>query len=147
MSTDSLGIYPGSFNPFHKGHEDIVRKALRVFDAVIIAQGKNPSKPYNHEDFRSWKAEVEAIFPVERVYVQNFDGFLHEFVKTITVWTEGSVAIVRGLRSGYDLEAEINQQYWYEDLGLTVPIVYFVCDRRLSHISSSAIRAVNSMKG
>ena len=41
---------------------------------------------------------------------------------------------------------EQNQQYWYEDLGLTIPIVYFITDRKLGHISSTAIKAINSLR-
>lgn len=40
-----VGIYPGSFNPWHDGHQDILNKALRIFDKIIVLQGHNPSKP------------------------------------------------------------------------------------------------------
>lgn len=69
-----------------------------------------------------------------------FVGLLANAVKTIR--PDG---IIRGLRNGYDLEYEINLQYWNEDLGVNVPFVYFVTDRKYGHISSSAIRELRSL--
>jgi len=54
-------------------------------------------------------------------------------------------AVIRGLRNGADLQYETNMQYWNEDLGLEIPVVYFICDRKLSHISSSMIRELNKL--
>jgi pantetheine-phosphate adenylyltransferase len=136
-----VAIYPGSFNPWHEGHQDILNKALSVFDKVIIAQGINPGKepPVSIEGF---SCRVSLIAS-ERVDIKYFEGFLHEFIKTLD---DPITAVIRGLRNGNDLQYEQNQQYWYEDLGLHIPIVYFITDRRLGHISSSAIRAINGLK-
>jgi phosphopantetheine adenylyltransferase len=101
-------IYPGSFNPWHAGHQDILDKAKKVFDQVDIV-----------------------------TYGKDFTCLLSLYLKD-----KDYCAIVRGLRSGYDLQYEQNQQYWYEDLGITIPVVYFITDRKLGHISSSAIRAI-----
>ena len=55
-------------------------------------------------------------------------------------------AVIRGLRNLSDLETEIDQQYWNEDLGMTVPIFYVVCSREHRHVSSASIRALNKYK-
>jgi len=122
-------IYPGSFNPWHKGHRDILDKALKIFDKVIVAQfgyDKNlPDELYNRKD----------------VDVFVFDNLLPELLKHKKV-----DAVIRGLRNGMDLQYEQNLLYWYEDLGMKIPVVYFVCDRNLAHISSSAIREIDKIK-
>ncbi len=68
-------------------------------------------------------------------------GLLVDFVKDV-----GASAVIRGIRNGQDLEYERTQQYWNEDLGIRVPTVCFITDRKLVHISSSAIRAVEKVK-
>lgn len=55
--------------------------------------------------------------------------------------------MICGLRNGYDLQYEMNQQYWNEDLGLEISVVYFITDRKLAHVSSSAIRGIRKAKG
>jgi len=125
-------IYPGSFNPWHDGHDDVLEKALKIFDHVIIAIGQNPNKEGLSQVFK---------FNDEKITVIRFTGLLTDFVKE-----QKACAVIRGLRNGNDLQYEQNQQYWYEDLGLKVPIVYFIADRALGHISSSAIRALKKME-
>jgi len=139
-------IYPGSFNPWHKGHTDILLKALSVFDTVYVAIGINPEKDSrpNHERVQEVERAIEnlagrgAAYSVE---VHCFDGLLADYVKETKAH-----AIVRGLRSSNDFEYEKVQQYWNEDLGIVVPVVYFMSDRKLTHISSSAVRMIEKMK-
>lgn len=132
-------IYPGSFNPWHAGHEDVLKKALKVFDQVIIAVGINPDK--SQDNLKALASIPEYLHDDRRIAIVPFDDMLPDLVKRMD-----GLAVVRGLRDGRDLDAERTQQYWYEDLGLEVPVVYFVTDRKLVHISSSAIRAVARAK-
>jgi pantetheine-phosphate adenylyltransferase len=138
-----VAIYPGSFNPWHKGHEEILNKSLLLFDKVIIGIGNNPEKNFNnpHNNNPIFRIPEHVRYNDQYVDVQTYDGLLPDFAKHVD-----AVAIIRGLRDGKDLDAEKTQQYWCEDLGLTIPIVYFICDRTLVHISSSAIRAVEKFK-
>ena len=131
-----IAVYPGSFNPWHKGHDDILLKALAVFDKVVVARGINPEKKAS---FPALRKPLVKNWP--KVKTLEFSGMLNDLIKE-----HNFCAIIRGLRNGDDLQYEMNQQYWYEDLGVEVPIVYFVCDRSLSHISSSAIRAISKIK-
>jgi len=141
-------IYPGSFNPWHDGHNDILRKSLRVFDRVIVLRCKNPDKEenglYAHElKYDIKKASEFWKYDPNKVDVSMWSNLL---VDAIDHFKPKATAIIRGLRNGHDLQYEMNQQYTNEDLGLKIPIVYFVCDRNLGHISSSAIRAINKFK-
>lgn len=134
-----IAVYPGSFNPWHEGHDDILAKALEVFDEIIIAQGVNPDKKISE------RTRLPVAIKVKygnRVTFAAFTTLLSEFVKS----TE-AIAIVRGLRNSQDLEFERTQQYWNEDLGIKMPTVCFITDRKLTHISSTAIRTVKQFKG
>jgi pantetheine-phosphate adenylyltransferase len=139
-------IYPGSFNPWHDGHDDIQNKALQVFDRIIIAQNlppKSAGKSYPAEILTEDSHAPIGLLKQNKIRIITFVGFLHEAIEHIN---EPIHAVVRGLRNGNDLQYEQNQQYWYEDLGLKIPIVYFITDRKLGHISSSAIREINAVK-
>ena len=136
----SVAIYPGSFNPFHEGHEDVLQKALKVFDKVIIATGYNPQKGHPIEIPEDKERELKRKYPGQ-VNFLSFSGLLVNVVEDSKV-----DAVIRGLRNGHDLQYEMNLQYHNEDLGLKVPVVYFVTDRKLCHISSSAIRELRRFK-
>jgi len=154
MRETNIGLYPGSFNPWHGGHSDILLKALSVFDRVIVVKAINPEKKkeeqssYNFMDCscvitplmvdrkislnRVWFTEDDR--PLEHMVNQGFEDFPHKID-----------AIIRGLRNGNDLQYEMNQQYWNEDVGIKIPFIYFITDRKLGHVSSSSIRAVEKM--
>jgi len=135
-----IGYYPGSFNSWHEGHANILQKSLKVFDRVIIAQGHNPEKqvPPSLSRTMTWGDP--------RVWVTEFDGLMVDHIATFVDPDWIPTAVIRGLRNGYDLQFEANQQYWNEDLGLAIPVVFFITDRNLSHISSSTIRAIKALR-
>lgn len=132
-----IAVYPGSFNPWHSGHTDVLFKALKIFDEVIVAKGWNPDKPETAKD-------IEAPFNLSSsATIKYYDGLLRDFIESLP---EKPCAIIKGIRNYQDLEYEKTQQYWNEDLGIDIPVVYFITDRNLSHISSSAIRALEKVK-
>lgn len=147
-----IAVYPGSFNPWHEGHSDILRKSLQVFDKVIVSAGRNPDKTewdYDLnkmcEDFRD--NEYRWINGQEpRIIVRHFTGLLIDHIAAIEKDYHID-AVIRGLRNGSDLQYEMNQQYWNEDLGIKIPTVYFICDRKLGHISSSILRSLRKFDG
>jgi pantetheine-phosphate adenylyltransferase len=144
-----IAIYPGSFNPWHEGHTDILNKALKCFDQVIISVGFNPEKELSVQaDVRAKKIKEQVCDGLGDVLVDTFSGLLVDHVSNHVIYNtpEHKVcAIVRGLRNGHDLQYEMNQYFWNQDLGLEIPIVYFICDRTLSHISSSTIKMVKAL--
>jgi pantetheine-phosphate adenylyltransferase len=137
-----VAIYPGSFNPWHEGHHDIVTKALQVFDKIVIAQGVNPDKKFSDVKIPAIHSYGEFS---DKVQVVKFRGLLVDLIIAHPEWE--ICANVRGLRNSNDLLFEQTQQYWNERLGIKVPTVYFVCAKDLVDISSSAIRIVEALRG
>lgn len=143
-------LYAGSFNPWHEGHSDILTKSLKVFDNVMVSAAINPEKGMraNYDfDLLAKQMYDQKIIDKDRVQLQHFNGLLVDFIRRLREEFDTEiVALVRGLRNGHDLNYEMNWQYWNEDLGVKVPMVYFICDRNKSHISSSMIRMIKQVK-
>jgi len=132
-----VALYPGSFNPWHEGHTDILKKAKLIFDKIIVAQLRNPDKLAPEKLILSYGEITYDASYLDNVDVIYHDGLLVDLVKEVK-----PTAIVKGLRNGVDFEFELMQQYWNEDLGLNIPFAYFGSDRKLRHYSSSAIRTI-----
>lgn len=131
----SLGLYAGSFNPFHLGHWDVVKQASQVFDRMLVAKGNNPEKQKNE-----LYPLPEQFLINNSVYFSTFDGLLVEFIHQLE--REFNVTVVRGLRSGADLDYEQNFAAFLRGMYPQVKIVAFYCDPKLRHISSSSLRAI-----
>ena len=135
-----IALYPGSFFPFHNGHYfDILKKAERIFDKVIIGYGTNPEKRGKElERFHYIKRMREEIFPFKQIV--EYDGFLHNYIKSLSY----PVTIVKCLRNPYDFDSEKLQLRYMEDFMPDIKIVYIIGDRATEHVSSSGIRMLQS---
>ncbi len=132
-----IAVYPGSFNPFHKGHLNIIEKAEKIFDKVIIARGTNPDK----------NAPILASLDIKALaykQVDSFVGFLTDYTQTKENFAD--ITIVKGLRNGDDLDYEVNQLRFMEEMYPQVRLMFINCDREFEHISSSAIRNLDKIK-
>lgn len=144
-----IAIYPGSFNAFHEGHGDVILKALKVFDHIIVAVGHNPEKVFDEENFKWLPGDIGEWLNAsdcDKTSCVVFTTLLVDFIEKLKSEGTEVSAVIRGLRNGSDLEFEKTQQYWNEDLGIKIPTIYFVTDRTMSHISSSAIKAVGKFQ-
>ncbi len=140
MNKKRLGLYAGSFNPFHIGHLDVVKQAQMVFDEVMVARGVNPEKsPSSVSPLPSEFLESMGV------KVDSFGGLLSDFARGIERNTEYDVTLVRGLRSGADLDYEQNFAAFIKGMYPQVKIVAFYCDPKLRHISSSSLRAIKTI--
>ena len=155
----SIALMTGSFNPWYDGHEDIVVKALEIFSKVIILQANNPDKKISDISWSKLQNEIKWFGKnvkggESRIQLVQWDGLIVDYIKDHNIntpisgqWNPPVIsAIIRGLRNSHDFQYEMNQQYWNEDLGLKIPIVYFITNRNLQHISSSAIRLIEKFK-
>jgi len=144
-----VGIFPGSFNPFHKGHLDILMQAIEQFDKVIIAVGTNPDKKKGSINrVETIKLQLKDFYNLEgRVKVEEFSGFLVDYVhKKELVPHFTSVSIIRGLRNASDLEFETTQARVIQDQKPDVKTVFFLTNRGFEHVSSSMIRALEGIQ-
>ena len=132
----NIAIYAGSFNPMHLGHYNIIQKAEVLFDKVIVAKGRNESKQINEEEFEREFNNIKELFPTKEVI--TYSGLLTDVLKA----QEGKITLVRGLRNGYDLEAENTLITYMKDMYPELRVVYLPCEKQYDHISSSNIRSI-----
>ncbi|RYM30842.1 pantetheine-phosphate adenylyltransferase [Brumimicrobium glaciale] len=136
-----ITVFPGSFDPFTKGHECIIEKALKLFDEVVIAIGQNTSKNYLF-DLEHRKNHIKSIFEGnKRVIVQEFSGLTVEFCKSIN-----AEFIVRGLRDSKDFGYERSiAQMNFEISG--IESVFFMTDPEFTPINSTIVREIHKSGG
>ena len=112
-----IAVYPGSFDPITRGHEDLIHRSLEFVDQLIVAVAVNVSKqPLFSLDERV--ALIKAAVSDERVDVQSFEGLLAEFAKTV-----GAAVIVRGLRAVSDFEYEFQMALMNRNLAPKIETV------------------------
>jgi len=137
MSTKRIAVFPGSFDPFTKGHEAIVLKALPLFDEIIIAIGTNTAK-MNYFSMDERVAQIEAIFQKKsNIIVKIFEGLTVEFCKK-----NRANFIVRGLRDGKDFEYEKSIAIMNNQIEPSIETVFFMTDAKYSAINSIIIRDI-----
>ena len=138
----NIAVFPGSFDPFTKGHEDIVRRSLTLFDKIIIGIGHNTQKQ-RYFELEYIIPKIEACFEdTNKVEVKAFRGLTAEFAKQC-----GAGFLIRGLRNTTDFEYEnsISQanKYLWKDL----ETVFMITSPHLAYISSSLIRDIHKYGG
>ncbi len=135
-------VYPGTFDPPHLGHLDIVERSLKLFDEVIIAIAQNPRKYllFSLEDRLEMFREMTSHLG-DRVKVKGFNSLLVDFMKS-----EGVEIIVRGVRLFTDFEYEL--QIALTNFRLAkVETVFMMPSQEYIHISSTIVRDIASYRG
>jgi len=139
--TPKTAVFPGSFDPFTKGHEEIVNKALGIFDRIVIAIGVNTQKKYLF-DLGKRIAHIETLFEGnERIQVQEFSTLTVEHCKKV-----GAEFILRGLRNTQDFEYEKSIAHMNYDLA-GIETVFFLTELKHSAISSTIVREIHKNNG
>jgi pantetheine-phosphate adenylyltransferase len=132
-----IAVFPGSFDPITKGHLDIAKRALPLFDKIIIAVGENASKNYMFplEQRVAW---IEKTFSDEpKVVADSYSGLTTEYCKQ-----QGAHFILRGLRNPADFEFEKAVAQANRKLYPDIETVFLLTASGLSFISSSIARDV-----
>ena len=152
-----LILFPGSFNPFHRGHLNILEKSEAIFgkENITILVGVNPEKTktilinqaisstHGNTFILDRAATIKRNLPSKNV--KKFSGFLTDYINKKE--QEGfDVTIIRGLRNGSDLDYEMNQLRFMLDQKNDLKTVFIVCDAQYNHISSSAYRMLESIQ-
>ena len=137
-----VAVYPGSFDPITRGHEDLIRRALVFGDRVVVAVtsslGKTPL--FNLEERVA--LVKTAVGDDKRIEVQAFDGLLVDFVRKI-----GAGIIIRGLRYVSDFEYEYQMALMNRKLAANIETVFLVPAFDLTYLSSSLVREVARFGG
>ena len=136
-----IAVYPGSFDPITNGHLDVVRRAARVFDRVVVAVLGNPRKsPLLDADRRVAviRAALEADTTLAGVVdVRPFDGLTVDFCHEV-----GAGFLVRGLRAIADFESELQLAHNNHQLAPDVDTVFFMTSLEHSYVSSSLVKEI-----
>jgi pantetheine-phosphate adenylyltransferase len=137
-----IAVYPGSFDPITLGHLEIVERAARLFDEVVVAVGHHPTKP----GFFSFEARVDmierSIAHIENASAAHYSGLMIDFCRGIS-----ARVIVRGLRAAGDFEPEFQMALANRELEPAVETVFLIPEPRKQFISSSLIREIASHGG
>lgn len=130
------GLFPGSFDPFTKGHEVVIKKALNLFDEIVIGVGVNSAKVYLFETEKRLK-HIQSLFKDEpRIRVELYYTLTVDFCKEID-----AQFIIRGLRDSKDYEYE--RSIAHMNLSISdIETVIFLTDPEFSAISSTIIREI-----
>lgn len=139
---ENIALFPGSFDPFTKGHLDIVNRSLRLFHKVIIAIGHN-SRKNRYFDISKTKEAMEKYFQDNsRVEVLIYDELTADIAKK-----KNAKYLIRGLRNTTDFEYEnsISQINGY--LNHNLETVFLITSTQFSHINSSIIREIQKYGG
>jgi pantetheine-phosphate adenylyltransferase len=139
-----VAIYPGSFDPVTKGHEDVARRSLRLADRVLVAVART-AFPGNGNLF-SVEARLEMVQEVfrddERIEGCQFEGLLVDFAREV-----GAQFVIRGLRAVSDFEYEFQMAQMNRELWSGVETIFLTPDQKYSFLSASLVREVSRLGG
>lgn len=138
-----IALFPGSFDPFTKGHEDIVLRGLQLFDEIIIAVGYNSQKSTRYFDIDSMITNIAATFKnYPNISIAKYSELTAEFARK-----NGAKFLLRGLRNTTDFEYENSISQINRNLYNDMESVFLITTPKLAWISSSIIREVHKYGG
>jgi len=140
-----LAVYPGSFDPVTNGHLDIVHRACRIFDHVIVAVSANSLKaPVFSKDERIGllRLALKPLLKTKKVSVDSFDGLLVHYALR-----KGADAVVRGLRAVSDFEYEFQMALMNRHQAPQVETVFLMPDEKYTYLSSTLLREIVRLGG
>jgi pantetheine-phosphate adenylyltransferase len=135
-------VYPGSFDPFTNGHLDVVQRATKLFDKVIVAVANNESKKplFSVQERVTLVAESVRQFP--HVEIDSFDGLLVDFVEK-----KGGQAVIRGLRAVSDFEFEFQLALMNRKLNERIETIFMMPKDTYTFLSSRIVKEIASLGG
>ena len=137
-----IAVYPGTFDPITRGHEDLVRRAARLFERVIVAVAASPNKrPYFEMAERVAMARA-VLSDIPGVEVEGFSGLLIDFVAD-----QGAIAVLRGLRAASDFEYEFQLAGMNRNLKPDIETLFLTPSDQYMFISASMIREIAQLGG
>ena len=135
-------VYPGTFDPITNGHTDLVERASRLFDKVILAIAVNPDKQDAFPIETRVSLAREVLAHIENVEVCSFDNLLVDFMRQ-----REATVILRGLRAVSDFEYEFQLAGMNRHLAPDVETLFLTPAEQYAYISSSLVREISSLGG
>lgn len=132
-----IAVYPGSFDPITLGHVDVVERAARLFDRVIVAIGRHPTKRGFFATEERCALAERSLAHVPGVTVTSFSGLVVEFCRS-----QGARVLVRGLRATGDFEPEFQMGLANRDLAPEIETVFLIPPASHMYVSSSLVREI-----
>src|SRR5437868_10369893 len=135
-----IAVYAGRFDPVTNGHLDILRRAARIFEQVVVAVLDAPSDKTLFPTSQRVSMLQTCVQDMPGVSVEPFEGLLTDFVRD-----RGATAIVRGLRAVTDFSVEFDQALMYKDMAPEIEQVYLMSDLRFVFVRATRIREVAAL--
>ena len=139
-----VAIYPGSFDPITKGHEDVARRSLRLADRVLVAVARTASPAKGNLFSVEERLEMvqEAFRDDDQIEGCPFEGLLVDFARDV-----GAQFVIRGLRAVSDFEYEFQMAQMNRELWSGVETIFLTPDQKYSFLSASLVREVSRLGG
>ena len=134
---NKIALFPGSFDPFTAGHLNILRRALTMFDGIVVAVGVNQDKPGFYDNATRMKIIREATAGLQNIQIIEYDGLTIEVCRNL-----GIHHIVRGVRNMLDFENERAIADANRRLAPDIETIIIPTAQEYAHISSSAVRDI-----
>jgi pantetheine-phosphate adenylyltransferase len=142
VNSKNIAVYPGTFDPLTRGHEDLVRRAAKLFDRVVIAIAESQHKnPWFTLDERIEMAR-QVLAPYPNVEVRGFNSLLIDFVRDL-----GANIVLRGLRAVSDFEYEFQMAGMNRKLHPEIETVFMTPAEQYTFISATMVREIASFGG
>ncbi len=144
MSKNRIAVYPGSFDPVTYGHTDIIRRAARLFDKVIVLVSVNAVKSPSFSTVERVMLinKVVSELKLDNVVVDIWDGLLVDYIKQV-----GAIAIIKGLRAVSDFEYEFQMALANKTLYDEAETVFLTTSSENMYLSSSVVKQIASFGG
>lgn len=137
MPERRVAIYPGSFDPITNGHLDLIERASRQFDRLVVAALRHDSKQPAFTLEERLAMLAEAVVPFANVSVDSFDGLLVDFARK-----QGANLILRGIRAVSDYEYELQMALMNRKLAPELETVFMLPSEAYSYLSSRLVKEV-----
>ena len=140
---DKIALFPGSFDPYTKGHEDIVLRGLKVFDKIIISIGHNTKKHKRYFEINEMVEKINMLYQDNpNISVAIYNELTADFAKK-----HGADYMLRGLRNTTDFEYENSIAQINANLNPNLETVFLITSPEYAYINSSIIREVHQYGG